>query len=74
MILVIRLYIATLTLLFLVLVAANRGLGTLEAIIITCALVYLIIDARIDLNSLKHELRLLQDLEQRVCALLRTNS
>jgi hypothetical protein len=71
--LVIRLYIAALTLLFLVLVVANRGLGTLEAIVITGALLYLIIDVRIDLQALKLEFRLLQDLEQRVSALLRMN-
>lgn len=71
--LVIRLYIAALTLIFLVLVVANRGLGTLEAIVITGALLYLIIDVRIDLQALKLEFRLLQDLEQRVSALLRMN-
>jgi cell division septal protein FtsQ len=72
--LLIRLYIAALTLLFLVLVVANHTLGTLEAIVITGALLYLIIDVRIDLQALKLEFRLLQDLEQRVCALLRMNS
>ena len=68
--LAIRLYISTLTLLFLVLLLATRGLGVLEAIVITCALLYLILDIRIDLQSLKVELRLLQQIEQRLSELL----
>lgn len=66
----IRIYISALTLVFLFLVAMNRGLGVLEAIVITCALIYLIIDARDELQTLKIELRCLQDLEQRISALL----
>ena len=69
--LAIRLYIAALTLLFLFLVIANRGLGILEAVVITCALVYLILDVRNDLQLLKGEFRLLQELEQRISELLR---
>jgi len=67
----IRIYISALTLLFLFLVIANRGLGILEAVVITCALIYLIIDARDELQKLKLELQCLQDLEQRISALLR---
>ena len=66
----IRIYISALTLVFLFLVAMNRDLGILEAIVITCALIYLIIDARDELQTLKLELRCLQDLEQRISALL----
>jgi len=69
--LAIRIYIATLTLVFLVLVIANRGVGILEAVVITCALVYLILDARTDLQLSKGEFRLLQQLEQRVSELRR---
>lgn len=69
--LAIRLYISALTLAFLVLAIANRGLGFLEALVITCAIVYLILDVRTDLQALKLEFRLLQDLEQRVSELLR---
>jgi len=69
--LAIRIYIAALTLIFLVLVIANRGVGILEAIVITCALVYLILDARTDLQMRKTEFRLLQELEQRIAELLR---
>jgi hypothetical protein len=61
-----RLYISALTLLFLSLVVANRSLGVLEATVITCALLYLILDVRMDLQSLKSELRLLKELEKRI--------
>lgn len=67
----IRLYISALTLLFLFLVITNRGLGMLEAIVIACALIYLILDTRDELQRRKLELRCLQDLEQRISALLR---
>jgi hypothetical membrane protein len=67
----IRIYISALTLLFLLLVITNRGLGMLEAIVIACALTYLILDARDELQTRKLELRSLQDLEQRISALLR---
>jgi len=69
-----RVYISALTLFFLVVVIANRGLGILEAIVVTCALVYLILDVRAELQELKSELSLLQDLEQRVSELLSLNS
>jgi len=67
----IRLYISALTLVFLLLVITNRGLGMLEAIVIACALIYLILDTRDELQSRKLELRSLQDLEQRISAMLR---
>ena len=69
--LTIRLYICALTSLFLILVIANRGLGILEAVVITCAVVYLILDVRTDLQSLKTELRWLKELEKQVSLLLR---
>jgi Ca2+/Na+ antiporter len=72
--LAIRLYISVLALCFLILVIANRGLGVLEAIVVTCALVYLILDVRTELQELKSELSMLQDLEQRVSELLSLNS
>ena len=72
--LAIRLYISALTVFFLVVVMANRGLGILEAIVVTCALVYLILDVRTELQELKSELSMLQDLEQRVNELLSLNS
>ena len=69
--LAIRLYISALTLVFLFLVIVNRDLGILQAVVISCAMVYLILDVRMDLQSLKLEFRLLQDLERRVSELLR---
>ena len=72
--LAIRLYISALTLFFLLVVIANRGLGILEAIVVTCALVYLILDVRAELQELKSELSLLQDLEQRMSELLSLHS
>lgn len=72
--LITRLYISALTLFFLVLVIANRGLGILEAIVVTCAILYLILDARTELKELKSELSTLRDLEQNVSKLLGSNS
>jgi hypothetical protein len=69
--LTIRLYIFALTLLFLLLVIANRAVGVLEAIVITSAIVYLILDTRDELLARKAELQSLQDLEQRISAMLR---
>ncbi len=69
--LAIRLYVSILTLLLLYLIINSRGLGILEGIVICCALLYLILDVRTDLQSSKNELRLLQDLEQRLSLLLR---
>ena len=69
--LAIRIYISVLTLLFLLLVSASRGLGILEGVVITCAIVYLILDVRTDLQSLKLEFHLLQELEQRISELRR---
>ena len=69
--LAIRIYIAALTLIFLLLEITYRGVGILEAVVITCALVYLILDARTDLQLSKGEFRSLQELEQRISELLR---
>ena len=69
--LAIRIYISALTLIFLGLVITYRGLGLLEAVVITCAVVYLILDVRIELQSLKDEFRLLQELEQYISKLRR---
>ena len=69
--LAIRLYISALTLVFLFLVIADRGLGILEAVVITCAILFLILDVRTDLQTLKLEFRLLQEIEQRVSEIRR---
>ena len=70
--LAIRIYILALTFLFLFLVIANRGLGILEAIVITCAIVYLILDVRTELQTVKAELQLLKQLEERISLLVRS--
>ena len=69
--LLIRLYLSALTLLFLFAVIAMRGLGILEAVVVTCAVLYLILDVRTDLQASKNELRLLKELEQRLSPFLR---
>ena len=68
--LAIKLYIFTLTLLFLVVVIASRSLGVLEATVISCATVYLIIDAQSELKMVQAELKILKDLEERIATLL----
>ena len=68
--LAIRLYVCVLTLGFLVLATMNRGIGILEGAVITCAIVYLILDARADLKDRQADLRQLQQLEQHLAVLL----
>ena len=72
--LAIRLYISALTLFFLVVVLSYRGLGVLEGVVISCAVLYLILDARDELQELKSELGMLKDLEEHVSKLLGLNS
>ena len=48
----IRLYITALTLLFFV-VAMMKGISTLEAIVVACSLIYIILDMREELRELK---------------------
>ena len=67
----IRVYISALTLIFLLLVITTRSIGMLEGIVVTCALIYLILDTRDELRARKLELHYLQDLEQRISGLLR---
>jgi hypothetical protein len=69
--LAIRIYISALTLIFLFVVITHRCLGLLEGVVITCAVVYLILDVRTELQSLKLEFRLLQELEQHISELRR---
>jgi Ca2+/Na+ antiporter len=68
--LAIRLYISTLTIVFLSLVIASRALGVLEAVVITCAILYLILDVRTDLQASKRELGLMKEVEERISLLL----
>ena len=68
--LAIRLYVCALTLGFLVLVTIDRGVGILEGVVITCAIVYLILDVREDLQVRKADLRQLEQLEHHLAVLL----
>ena len=66
----IRLYLSALTLVFLLLAWFDHGVGVLEAMVVVCALVYLILDAREHLKLLKTDLQLLEQLEKKVSDLL----
>ena len=66
----IRLYVCALTIGFLVLVNMDRGIGLLEAVVTTCALVYLILDVREELKTVKAELHQLEQLEKHLAVLL----
>ena len=68
--LAIRLYLCALTAVFLVFVTMDRGVGMLEGVVITCAIVYLILDVRADLKMLKADLRQLERLEKHLAVLL----
>ena len=68
--LAIRLYVCALTLGFLVLVTMNGRIGILEGVVITCAIVYSILDARADLKDRQSDLRQLEQLEQHLAVLL----
>ena len=59
----IRLYLSALTLVFLIAASLGRGVNALEAIVVTCALVYLILDAREYLQLAKAKLVVLEQLE-----------
>lgn len=69
--LAIRLYISALTILFLVLVTTSRGVGILEAVVVTCTVLYLILDVRTDLQDLRNDLRLLKEVEKHLSIFLR---
>ena len=69
----IRVYLSALTLVFLLLAWFDRGVRVLEAIVVTSALVYLILDAREHLQLVKTDVDLLQQLEAKVSVLMRTH-
>ena len=60
----IRIYVAALTLTFLVVAVMVRGVGVLEATVVVCPLLYMIMD-------LREELRALRLLEARILSLSR---
>lgn len=67
--LAIRLYVCTLAFLFLLLVMKSGSLGLLEAAVVTTAMLYLILDARVHLQTLKNRVRRLKELEKQLSAL-----
>ena len=68
--LAIRLYVCALAIAFLVLVTMDRGIGLLEGVVITCAVVYLILDVREELKIVKADLHQLEQLEKHLAVLL----
>ena len=66
----IRIYLSALTLVFLIAASLSRGFTALEAIVVTCALLYLILDAREHFQVTKADLHLLQQLEEKLSAFL----
>ena len=51
--LAIRLYIAALTLTFLLAAVMTKGIGVLEATVVVCPLLYMILDIREELQALR---------------------
>ena len=66
----IRLYLSALTLVFLIVTWLNGGVNVLAAIVVVCALVYLILDAREHLHLVKTDCEILQRLEEKLSAFL----
>ena len=62
----IRLYLSALTLVFLFSTWLSRGVGPLDAIVVTCALVYLILDTRERLRLVKQDVALLRQIEKKL--------
>jgi len=68
--LAIRLYLSALTLVFLIATWLNGGVNVLTVIVVVCALVYLILDAREHLQLVKADCEMLQQLEKELSAFL----
>ena len=67
----IRIYLSALTLVFLLSAWFSHGVSLLEGTVITCALIYLILDTREYLKLAQVESEKLQQLEERLSLLLR---
>lgn len=59
----IRLYISVLAIVFLVSALLTRGIGLLDGAVVVSALIYLILDAREELKTLKRVEELINSLE-----------
>ena len=66
----IRIYLSALTLVFSLLAWTSHGVSVLEAIVIVCALTYLILDSRERLQLVKEDLKTLEQLEKKLSVLL----
>jgi hypothetical protein len=49
----IRIYLSALTLTFLAVAVMTRGIGVLEATVVVCPLLYMILDIRVELEALR---------------------
>jgi hypothetical protein len=67
----IRIYLSALTLVFLFAAWLNHGLSLLEGTVVTCALIYLILDTREYLHSARADFEKLQELEEKLTGVLR---
>ena len=68
--LAIRVYVCALAMTFLFLSTMNMGVGLLAGVVITCAFVYMILDAHAELKLRKADLRQLENLEKQLAVLL----
>lgn len=67
----IRIYLSALTLVFLTAAWLNHGVKLLEATVVTCALIYLILDTREYLQRARADFEKLQQLEEKLTGVLR---
>lgn len=67
----IRIYLSALTLVFLFMAWRNHGPSLLEGMVVTCALIYLILDTREYLHSARADFEKLQELEEKLTGVLR---
>ena len=67
----IRIYLSALTLVFLFAAWLNHGVNILEGTVVTCALLYLILDTRDYLQHARADFEALQQLEEKLSGVLR---
>lgn len=66
----IRIYLSALTLVFLTAAWFNHGVKLLEGTVVTCALIYLILDTREYLQRARADFEKLQQLEEKLTGVL----
>ena len=67
----IRIYLSALTLVFLFVAWLSHGVSLLEGTVVTCALIYLILDTRDYLQCARADFEQLQQLEEKLSGILR---